>query len=82
MLHEHRELITELKKDRKSNMHFFHIFDRHNQLDETIQEIQNHKGSKIVTDLELTELKKEKLSLKDEALAILHSISDKRTATE
>jgi hypothetical protein len=82
MLHEYRELITELKKDRKTNMHFFHIFDRHNHLDESITEIQNHTGSKIVTDIELQELKKEKLHLKDEALIILRNITNQKTTTE
>jgi len=71
MLHKYRDTITEMKQDKKKYLHFFHIFDRHNHLDETITEIQKHQGERLVTDMELQELKKEKLSLKDEALSIL-----------
>ena len=49
MLHEYRDLITELKENRKSHEHFFHQFDRHNKLDEIITNEYQH-----LTDMELS----------------------------
>lgn len=66
MLHEYREEITALKT---TDAHFVKIFERHNELDEEITEIE--EGRKFVDDLELAEMKKEKLRLKDEAYAMI-----------
>jgi len=66
MLHEYREEITALKT---SNAHFVKIFDRHNEIDEIVN--ASEKGEKPMTDIELENLKKEKLKLKDEAYAII-----------
>lgn len=66
MLHEYRELITELKT---KDAHFAKIFDRHNELDQKIKDVT--EGREHMDESELDTLKKEKLLLKDEAYAIL-----------
>lgn len=60
MLREYRDLITDLKNDDKNHNHFFNMFERHNDLDNKIENFHEH-----LTDLELKELKIEKLHLKD-----------------
>jgi uncharacterized protein YdcH (DUF465 family) len=66
MLHEYREEITALKT---SNAHFSKIFDRHNELDDIVTAAE--KGETPMTDVELENLKKEKLKLKDEAYSMI-----------
>lgn len=66
MLHEYREEISELKQ---SNAHFGKIFERHNELDDKISNIE--AGREHMDHFELEKLKKEKLRLKDEAYAIV-----------
>jgi len=66
MLHEYRDIISKLKVE---NAHFAKIFERHNELDELIAEVED--GRKAMDDLELEKLKKEKLALKDEAYAMI-----------
>lgn len=40
MFHEYRDIITELKQ---KDAHFIKVFDKHNELDEEIQEMEkNH----------------------------------------
>ena len=73
MLYEYRDTISEMKQDKKSNSHFFKIFDRHNHLDNSIN-MAEEKG-KILTDIELKQMKVEKLHLKDEALELLKQYS-------
>ena len=65
MFHEDRELITKLKG---TNAHFTSLFDKHNDLDEKIAEMQ--KGN-VYNDAEVDALKREKLRLKDEIYAFL-----------
>jgi uncharacterized protein YdcH (DUF465 family) len=65
MLSEYRDTITLMKQDPNNAMHFKRVFGRHNELDELITEAQ--KNPRLMTDLEIEELKKEKLHLKDEA---------------
>ena len=65
MLHEERELITKLKG---ANARFTSLFDKHNELDEQIAQMQ--KGH-IYNDAEVDTLKREKLRLKDEIYAFL-----------
>ena len=67
MLHEYRDVITQMKEDGSANAHFLKIFERHNELDELIEKAEN--GQIPMNDLELEKLKKEKLMLKDEAYA-------------
>lgn len=66
MFPEYRELITQLKH---KDLHFTNLFDRHNEIDQKIHNIE----AKIVhaSDVEIETLKKEKLSLKDQLYTIL-----------
>ncbi len=66
MLHEYRDIITQLKQ---ANAHFAKIFDKHNELDQKITDVE--EGREHMDDLELETLKKEKLKLKDEAYAMI-----------
>jgi len=66
MLHEYKDIISKLKVE---NAHFAKIFEKHNELDDLIQEVED--GRKPMDDLELEKLKKEKLRLKDEAYAMI-----------
>ena len=66
MLHEYRDLITELKG---KNAHFDAVFIKHNELDQQILEVE--EGREHMDQFKLETLKKEKLKLKDEAYHIL-----------
>ncbi|EAH8151639.1 YdcH family protein [Campylobacter lari] len=61
MLHEFRDLITELKG---KDMHFDKLFKEHNELDHKIKDAE--EGRIHLDSLEIANLKKEKLRLKDE----------------
>jgi hypothetical protein len=65
MFHEDRELITKLKG---TNARFTTLFDKHNNLDEEIAELQKSNTS---SDTQIDALKREKLRLKDEIYAFL-----------
>lgn len=66
MFPEFRDLITQLKTE---DAHFARLFEQHNELDQRIKNIETH--IEIGTPLEVENLKKEKLRLKDEMYAIL-----------
>jgi len=66
MLHEYKNEIHELKL---SNAHFAKIFEKHNALDQKIEDVEAERA--ILTDVELETLKKEKLLLKDEAYKMI-----------
>lgn len=68
MFPEYRELITKLKG---SDAHFTRLFDKHNDLDQLIKNME----SRVVqaTAVEIETLKKEKLQLKDRIYAHLRS---------
>ena len=66
MLHEYKNEIHELKQ---SNAHFAKIFEKHNALDQKIEDVEAERA--ILTDVELEILKKEKLLLKDEAYKMI-----------
>jgi uncharacterized protein YdcH (DUF465 family) len=66
MLHEYRDIISKLKQE---NGHFAKIFERHNELDDKINEVE--AGREHMEQLELEKLKKEKLKLKDEAYVMI-----------
>lgn len=66
MFPEYRDLITQLKH---KDLHFTHLFDRHNDIDQKIKNIESNVEQ--ATDLEVETLKKEKLNLKDQIYAIL-----------
>ncbi|MDD2932446.1 MAG: YdcH family protein [Methylotenera sp.] len=66
MFPEYRDLITQLKH---VDLHFTHLFDRHNAID---QKIKNMEAQiEVGTHDEIEALKKEKLHLKDEIYAVL-----------
>ena len=66
MFPEYRDLITQLKT---SDHHFLHLFDKHNELD---QKIKNMEASiSPGTHDEIETLKKEKLQIKDQLYVIL-----------
>jgi hypothetical protein len=66
MLHEYRDVISALKVE---NAHFAKIFEKHNNLDQKITDVE--EGREHMEQLELEKLKKEKLKLKDEAYAMI-----------
>lgn len=66
MLHEYRDIISDIKV---SNAHFAKIFEKHNDLDQQITDIE--EGREHMEQLALESLKKEKLKLKDEAYAMI-----------
>ena len=66
MLHEYKEEIHELKMN---NAHFAKVFEKHNALDQQVEDAGANRV--ILTDVELEILKKEKLLLKDEAYKMI-----------
>jgi len=61
MLHEYRELISELKG---KDAHFDRLFEKHNELDDKIKDAE--EGRLLLSGVEISTLKKEKLHIKDE----------------
>jgi len=70
MFPEYRDLITQLKHN---DLHFTKLFDRHNEIDQKIQNIETNVEQ--ATDVEIETLKKEKLHLKDQLYSILNKAS-------
>lgn len=70
MFPEYRDLITELKS---SDAHFNKLFDKHNDLDQQIINLENDPVAAVSREADIEELKKEKLALKDELYKILES---------
>jgi len=66
MLQEYREEISNLKQE---NAHFAKIFEKHNELDQKAKDAD--EGRLHLSDAELETIKKEKLLLKDQALAMI-----------
>lgn len=66
MFPEYRELISQLKT---SDTHFQKKFNKHNQLDEEIKNLEQHDSSDFTP--EVHELKLKKLHLKEEIYDIL-----------
>jgi uncharacterized protein YdcH (DUF465 family) len=66
MLHEYRDVISKLKVE---NAHFAKIFDKHNEIDDKVTNVE--EGREHLDQFELEKLKKEKLHLKDEAFAMI-----------
>ena len=71
MFPEYRDLITKLKT---SDHHFTRLFDKHNELDERIQRME--QGIEPGTHEQIETLKKEKLHIKDELYTILKAEAD------
>lgn len=61
MWHEYRELMSELKG---KDAHFDKLFDKHNELDDKIKDAE--AGRIHLDSLEISQLKKEKLLVKEE----------------
>jgi len=66
MLQEYGEIISDIKV---SNAHFAKIFEKHNDLNQQITDVE--AGREHMEQLELESMKREKLKLKDEAYAII-----------
>jgi len=66
MFPEYRELISRLKAN---DHHFAKLFDKHNVLDQKVQNMES--GTEPGTHAEIEALKKEKLLIKDQIYAIL-----------
>ncbi len=75
MFPEFRDLITQLKT---SDRHFVNLFDKHNELDQKIKNMESH--IEPGTPVEIEVLKKEKLALKDELYTLLKKASAEATA--
>jgi hypothetical protein len=69
MFPEYRELISSLKGN---DAHFTRLFDKHNELDQKIKNMENHIEPGTPVDIET--MKKEKLALKDELYAHLKKV--------
>ena len=70
MFPEYRDLITTLKT---TDRHFLNLFDKHNELDQKIKNMEAH--IEMATPEEIEVLKKTKLALKDEMYQILRKHS-------
>ncbi|MEN9772812.1 MAG: hypothetical protein RJA58_1455 [Pseudomonadota bacterium] len=70
MFPEYRDLITKLKT---SDHHFARLFDKHNDLDQKIKNMEAHIEPGSHEEIET--LKKEKLHLKDQLYTILKKAS-------
>lgn len=70
MFPEYRDLITELKT---SDRHFQNLFDKHNELDQQIKNMEARIEPATHEQIEV--LKKEKLALKDELYNVLRKAS-------
>jgi uncharacterized protein len=66
MFPEYRDLISQLKT---SDHHFAHLFDKHNDLDQRIKNMESR--IEVAGHAEIEAAKKEKLVLKDQLYAIL-----------
>ncbi|MGP1573909.1 YdcH family protein [Aggregatibacter segnis] len=72
MFPEFRDLITKLKVE---DAYFANLFDKHNELDQRIKNIESH--IELGTHNEVETLKKEKLRLKDSMYEVLKKASAK-----
>ena len=70
MFPEFRDLITRLKTE---DLHFTRLFDKHNALDQAILNKEAH--IEPGTQIEIEQLKKEKLLLKDQLYGVLRERS-------
>lgn len=66
MFPEYRDLITKLKGN---DLHFTRLFDKHNELDQQILNMESRIAPG--TPEEIENLKKEKLQLKDQLYTVL-----------
>lgn len=71
MFPEYRDLISQLKT---TDHHFMHLFNRHNDLDQRIKNMEDR--IEPATHAEIEVLKKQKLALKDEIYVLLRRKGD------
>ncbi|MDP3520646.1 MAG: YdcH family protein [Hydrogenophaga sp.] len=69
MFPEYRDLITKLKGH---DAHFTRLFDKHNELDQAIKNMESRLVA--ATEVEIETKKKEKLLLKDQLYAHLKKV--------
>jgi uncharacterized protein YdcH (DUF465 family) len=69
MFPEYRDLISKLKGH---DAYFTRLFDKHNELDQVIKNMESHIV--VVSDVEIEVKKKEKLLLKDQLHAHLKKV--------
>jgi len=70
MFPEYRDLISQLKGH---DAHFTRLFDKHNELDQTIKNMESRLVA--ATEVQIENLKKEKLRLKDQLYAHLKKVA-------
>ena len=70
MFPEYRDLISQLKGH---DAHFTRLFDKHNELDQTIKNMESRLVA--ATEVQIENLKKEKLQLKDQIYAHLKKVA-------
>lgn len=75
MFPEYRDLIAEL---RQSDTHFTRLFDRHNELDHEIINLENNPVVGAHSQDEIDTKKREKLHLKDQMHQILQKVTSER----
>lgn len=68
MFPEYRDLIAKLRQE---DSRFEKLFDQHNELDHQIIRMEKNAATAIHADLDIDQLKKEKLALKDEIYNLL-----------
>ena len=68
MFPEYRDLIAKLRQD---DPRFEKIFNQHNELDHKIIRMEKNAATAIHADLDIDQLKKEKLALKDQIYSLL-----------
>lgn len=68
MFPEYRDLIAKLRQE---DSRFEKLFDQHNELDHRIIRMEKNAATAIHADLDIDQLKKEKLALKDEIYDLL-----------
>ncbi|MDO5668027.1 MAG: YdcH family protein [Alcaligenaceae bacterium] len=68
MFPEYRDLIAKLRQE---DSRFEKLFDQHNELDHQIIRMEKNAATAIHADLDIDQLKKEKLALKDEIYGLL-----------
>lgn len=75
MLHEHRDLIAEL---RQHDRHFARLFDAHNELDEEINRLEQNPVTVVSAHSEIEQKKVQKLGLKDEIYQYIQKVLKER----
>lgn len=68
MFPEYRDLIAKLRQE---DNRFEKLFDQHNELDHRIIRMEKNAATAIHADLDIDQLKKQKLALKDEIYDLL-----------